>query len=72
MQKILGGAPPSRKSRLPDFSTGYAALKRQLDGLGRDGPEGVTLAVSLEPEGGAPGDLPTGPVLATDVLPILN
>ncbi|WP_417601870.1 anti-sigma factor domain-containing protein [Pararhodobacter oceanensis] len=35
-------------------------------------PAGVTLAVSLEPAGGAPGDLPTGPVLATAVLPSLN
>ncbi|WP_165814408.1 anti-sigma factor [Pararhodobacter oceanensis] len=33
---------------------------------------GVTLAVSLEPAGGAPGDLPTGPVLATAVLPSVN
>ena len=29
---------------------------------------GVTLAVSLEPEGGSPGELPTGPVLAAAPL----
>jgi anti-sigma-K factor RskA len=29
---------------------------------------GITLAVSLEPEGGSPGDGPTGPVLAAAVL----
>lgn len=33
---------------------------------------GITLAVSLEPEGGAPGVLPTGPVLATGLLPVVN
>ena len=30
--------------------------------------EGVTLAVSIEPEGGSPTGLPTGPVVATGVL----
>lgn len=29
---------------------------------------GITLAVSMEPEGGSPGDGPTGPVLAAAVL----
>ncbi len=29
---------------------------------------GVTLAISVEPAGGAPGDAPTGPVIATGVL----
>jgi anti-sigma-K factor RskA len=33
-----------------------------------DGAEGLVLAVSLEPEGGAPGPVPSGPVLATGVL----
>lgn len=32
---------------------------------------GVTLAVSLEPAGGAPGDLPTGPILAAAPLQVL-
>ena len=29
---------------------------------------GATLAISVEPQGGAPGDKPTGPVIATGVL----
>ena len=29
---------------------------------------GATLAISVEPPGGAPGDKPTGPVIATGVL----
>lgn len=37
-----------------------------------DLPAGITLAISLEPEGGAPGPQPTGPVLATGVLPVVN
>ena len=30
--------------------------------------QGVTLAVSIEPKGGSPTGLPTGPVIATGVL----
>lgn len=47
-------------------------LRGPVTRVAADLPAGITLAVSLEPEGGAPGPLPTGPVLATGVLPVLN
>lgn len=47
-------------------------LRGPVTRVATDLTAGMTLAVSLEPEGGAPGALPTGPVLATGVLPIVN
>ncbi|MCB1405623.1 MAG: anti-sigma factor [Rhodobacteraceae bacterium] len=47
-------------------------LRGPVTQVAADLPAGITLAVSLEPEGGAPGLLPTGPVLATGVLPVVN
>lgn len=47
-------------------------LRGPVTRVAADLSAGVTLAVSLEPEGGAPGALPTGPVLATGVLPVVN
>ncbi len=47
-------------------------LRGPVTRVATDLPAGITLAVSLEPEGGAPGALPTGPVLATGVLPVVN
>jgi Uncharacterized protein conserved in bacteria len=43
-------------------------LRGDSQSLAADLAEGVTLAVSLEPEGGSPGELPTGPVLAAAPL----
>lgn len=46
-----------------------ATIYRQVDpALSRELREGATLAISVEPRGGSPTGLPTGPVIATGKL----
>jgi anti-sigma-K factor RskA len=60
-----GGAPPVSLGLLPDAGAGQLALSAaQLAVLGQT----PALAVSLEPAGGSPTGLPTGPVLYTAPL----
>ena len=68
-------APSGRDYQLWVIAPGQAPVSI---GLLRDDPvrvavadlaPGTTLAVSLEPAGGAPGSAPTGPVLVTATLP---
>lgn len=56
---IAAGAPPQSLGLLADapLTVAYSAP-----------PAGWALAVSVEPEGGAPRGLPTGPVIATQLI----
>ena len=84
LAEVTGQSLRLARSEAPDAPPGqvYQAWVIGADGVPRslglmqdaalsvpfEGAEGVTLAISLEPAGGAPGALPTGPVLATGVL----
>jgi anti-sigma-K factor RskA len=71
LQRVAGAAPPSdRAHEAWLIAPGAAPVSLGLIGTEPlrvpypDPPQGWTLAVSLEPAGGAPGGAPTGPVLA--------
>lgn len=77
--RIAGGVqvPAGRDAEL--WAIGADGVPRALGLLRRDGASrvrvpapfegaGVTLAISIEPVGGAPGAAPTGPVIATGAL----
>ena len=59
---IDGSAAPVPLGVLPDTGNGDIVIPQ---GLRNSLTDGMTLAVSLEPYGGSPTKLPTGPVLAT-------
>lgn len=57
---IDGNAPPVSLGLLPDNGRGEIIIP---DTMRRRLTQGITLAVSLEPQGGSPSATPTGPVL---------
>ncbi|MEE4208901.1 MAG: anti-sigma factor, partial [Parvularcula sp.] len=65
---IEEGRDPVSLGLLPDGDVVEVALNEELTAALSSG---VTIAVSLEPSGGSPTGVPTGPVLATGALTAL-
>lgn len=66
---ILEGQSPLSMGLLPDTDLAQIAIAPETAALL---DEGVTLAVSLEPEGGSPTGLPTGPILAVGSVSVVQ
>lgn len=57
---------PHAAGLLPEGANGRLVLARDVEVA-----SGMTLAISIEPEGGSPRPTPTGPVIATGVLSLI-